>query len=99
MNGANSIKESILFAKKHNVKKIVLVGASESWRITEFIQKHDIPIILGRVHSLPNYPEDDIDQVYKTPKILKESGILFCLDYAGDMPRMGSRNLPFLITN
>ena len=96
VNGANSIKESILFAKKHNVKKIVLVGASESWRITEFIQKHDIPIILGRVHSLPNYPEDDIDQVYKTPKILKESGILFCLDYAGDMPRMGSRNLPFL---
>ncbi len=96
VNGANSIKESILFAKKHNVKKIVLVGASESWRITDFIQKHDIPIILGRVHSLPNYPEDDIDQVYKTPKILKESGILFCLDYAGDMPRMGSRNLPFL---
>ena len=96
VNGANSIKESILFAKKHNVKKIVLVGASESWRITDFIQKHDIPIILGRVHSLPNYPEDDIDQVYKTPKILKESGVLFCLDYAGDMPRMGSRNLPFL---
>ena len=96
VNGANSIKESILFAKKHNVKKIVLVGASDSWRITDFIQKHDIPIILGRVHSLPNYPEDDIDQVYKTPKILKESGILFCLDYAGDMPRMGSRNLPFL---
>ncbi len=96
VNGANGIKESILFSKKYNIKKIVIVGASESWRITDFILKNDIPIILGRVHSLPNHAEDDIDQAYKTPKILKESGILFCLNYAGDMPRMGSRNLPFL---
>ena len=96
VNGANGIKESVLFAKRNNVKKIVLVGASESWRITDFILNHNIPIILGRVHSLPNHPEDDIDQPYKTPKILKDSGILFCLDYSGDMPRMGSRNLPFL---
>jgi len=96
VNGANSIKEAVLFAKKNNVKKIVLVGASESWRITDFIFSHEIPIILGRVHSLPNHAEDDIDQSYKTPKILKDAGILFCLDYAGDMPRMGSRNLPFV---
>ena len=96
VNGANSIKESILFSKKHNVKKIVIVGASESWRITDFILKNDVSIILGRVHSLPNHTEDDINQAYKTPKILQESGILFCLDYTGDMPRMGSRNLPFL---
>jgi len=96
VNGANGIKESVLFAKKNSIKKIVLVGASESWRITDFITRHNIPIILGRVHSLPNYSDDDIDQPYKTPSILKESGILFCLDYSGDMPRMGSRNLPFL---
>ncbi len=96
VNGANGIKESVLFAKKNNVKKIVLVGASESWRVTDFISSNNIPVILGRLHSLPNYTEDDIDQPYKTPKILQESGILFCLDYSGDMPRMGSRNLPFL---
>ena len=96
VNGANGIKESVLFAKKNNVKKIVLVGASESWRVTDFISSNNIPVILGRLHSLPNYAEDDIDQPYKTPKILQESGILFCLDYSGDMPRMGARNLPFL---
>lgn len=96
VNGANGIKESVLFAKKNSIKKIVLVGASESWRVTDFITSHNIPIILGRVHSLPNYSDDHIDQPYKTPSILKESGILFCLDYSGDMPRMGSRNLPFL---
>ena len=73
-----------------------MIGASESWRVTEFIAENEIPIILGRIHSLPNYTDADIDQSYKTPKILKEAGILFCLDYHGDMERMGSRNLPFL---
>ena len=52
--------------------------------------------MLGRIHRLPNYPEDDVHQPYKTPKILKDANILFCLDYSGDMPRMGSRNLPFV---
>ena len=96
VNGANGIKESVMFAKKNNVKKIVLVGASESWRVTDFISFNDIPVVLGRIHRLPNYPEDDVHQPYKTPKILKDANILFCLDYSGDMPRMGSRNLPFV---
>ena len=96
VNSVVGIKESILFAKQNNIEKVVLVGASESWRISDFIVKHDIPIILGRVHSLPTYTDDDINQAYKTPKILYEAGITFCLDYQGDMERMGSRNLPFL---
>ena len=54
-----------------------------------------MPIILERIHRLPNNEDDDIDQPYKTPKILKDAGILFCLDYQGDMERMGARNLPF----
>ena len=64
--------------------------------IHDFILEHNVSIILGRIHSLPNFPEDDIDQPFKTPKILADAGILFCLDYSGDMPRMGARNLPFL---
>ena len=96
VNGANGIKESVMFAKKNSIKKIVLVGASESWRVTDFISSNNIPVVLGRIHRLPNYPEDDVHQPYKTPKILKDANILFCLDYSGDMPRMGSRNLPFV---
>ena len=96
VNSVVGMKESVLFAKQNNIDKVILVGASESWRITDFLLKHNISIILGRVHSLPTYTDDDIDQSYKNPKILKEAGITFCLDYHGDMERMGSRNLPFL---
>ena len=95
-NTVNGIKEAILFAKHYSIEKMVIVGGSESWRITDFIKQYNTPIILERIHSLPNHQDDDIDQAFKTPKILQEAGILFCLDYQGDMERMGSRNLPFL---
>ena len=98
-NTVNGIKEAVLFAKHYNIKKVVIVGGSEAWRITDFIKENNIPIILKRIHSLPNHQDDDIDQSFKTPKILKDAGILFCLDYQGDMERMGSRNLPFLAGN
>jgi imidazolonepropionase-like amidohydrolase len=96
VNGVIGMKEAVMFAKKNNINDVVLVGASESWRITDFLVKNNVEIILGRVHSLPTYIDDDIDQYYKTPKILKDAGIVFCLDYHGDMERMGGRNLPFL---
>ena len=96
VNTVNGIKEAVLFAKNYEIKKIVIVGGSEAWRITDFISSNNISIILQRIHSLPTHEDDDIDQPFKTPKILHDAGILFCLDYQGDMERMGSRNLPFL---
>ena len=95
-NTVNGMKQAILFAKHYNIDKIVIVGAAESWRITDFILEHNVSIILERTHSLPSSEDNDIDQPFKTPKILKDKGILFCLNYQGDMERMGSRNLPFL---
>lgn len=95
VSSAKGIKQAVLFAKKMNVQKLVLVGAEESWRIADFIAENEIPVILNRVHRLPTYKNDAVDMAYKTPKILQDAGVLFCLDYEGDMERMGSRNLPF----
>ena len=41
------------------------------------------------------HKNDAVDVAFKTPKILQDAGVLYCLDYEGDMERMGSRNLPF----
>ncbi|GAB4125336.1 MAG: amidohydrolase [Raineya sp.] len=92
---AKEILESVQFAQKFGVKKIVLVGASEAHRITDFLKKNNIPVLLNRVHSLPNRPDDDIDLPFKIPAILHKAGILVGLNYEGDMEAMGSRNLPF----
>ena len=94
-NSTKEIKQAVLFSKKMGIKKMVLVGAKESWRIADFLAENEVPVILNRIHRLPMHKSDAIDIAFKTPKILLDAGVLFCLDYQGDMERMGSRNLPF----
>jgi imidazolonepropionase-like amidohydrolase len=95
VSSTKGIKQAVLFSQKMGIKKMVLVGAEESWRIADFIAENEIPVILNRVHRLPRHKSDAVDVAFKTPKILQDAGVLYCLDYEGDMERMGSRNLPF----
>lgn len=95
---ANFIKElteAINFSKKYGVKKTVIVGGYDSWMITDMLKENNIAVILQRVHSLPQRQEDDVYLPYKLPKILYDADVLFCLENAGDMEAMGTRNLPF----
>jgi len=92
---AKEILESVQFAQRFGIKKIVLVGASESHRVIDFLKKNNIPVLLNRVHSLPNRADDEIDLTFRLPAILHKAGILVGLNYEGDMEAMGSRNLPF----
>ena len=94
-NTTKEIKQAVLFSKRMGIKKMVLVGAKESWRLADFLAENEVPVILNRIHRLPMHKSDAIDIAFKTPKILLDAGVLFCLDYQGDMERMGSRNLPF----
>jgi len=89
------LTEAINFSKKHGVKKTVIVGGYDSWMITDMLKENNIAVILQRVHSLPQRQEDDVYLPYKLPKILHDAGVLFCLENAGDMEAMGTRNLPF----
>lgn len=89
------LTEAINFSKKYNVKKTVIVGGYDSWMITDMLKENNIAVVLQRVHSLPQRQEDDVYLPYKLPKILYDAGVLFCLENAGDMEAMGTRNLPF----
>ena len=87
--------EIIQFKREFQLENLVLVGAYDAWLITDMIKLNKVPIMLKRVHSLPERPEDDIDLPYKLPKLLHDAGISFCLENSGDMEAMGARNLPF----
>lgn len=89
------LQDAVYFAQKHGVKKMVLVGANEAWKIADFLAENKVPVILQRTHSLPSHEDEAIETPYKKAHILHEAGVLFCLNYAGDMERMGARNLPF----
>jgi hypothetical protein len=96
---ANEAKDMILavnFSKRYGIKKPVIVGGKDCWKITKFLKENQIPVMLNRINDLPEFPEDDVDIIYRTPSILEKDSILFCLQMEGDMEAMQSRNLPFL---
>jgi len=95
---AKDILTAIHFAEKHAIKKPVLTGAKECYKVLKEIKASKMPVMLVRVHDLPEKTDDDIDAVYTLPALLQKEGILFCLQTQGDseMEAMNSRNLPFL---
>ena len=74
----------------------VIVGGYDSHLITRKLKDAKIPVMLYRSHSLPQREGDPIDLPYKTAALLKEGGVLFCLQNEGDMEAMNARNIPFL---
>lgn len=91
-----NISESITFTNKFGIKKMTIVGGTDSYKCTELLKQNNVSVMLSRVHSLPQSDEDDVNQPYKTAKALQEAGILFCLENSGDMEAAHSRNIPFL---
>ncbi|QHI39017.1 Imidazolonepropionase [Kordia antarctica] len=87
--------DAIAFAKKNNVK-IVIVGGYHAHKIATTLRQNDIPVLLHRTHSVPEMDDEDYDLSYKKAKILTDAGVLVGLENSGQMERMNTRNLPFL---
>ncbi len=86
------IQSAVLFCKKYAVK-MVLVDGDDAWRVTELLKENNIPVILGRLHSLPPREDDDVDLPYKLPSLLKKSGVNYALSVDGSWQ---TRNLAFM---
>jgi len=89
------IIDAVTLAKKHGINKITIVGGYESHKITDFLIKNNISVLLQRVHLRPEKNDEDYDLPYKLAKKLVDSGVTVGLEASGDMERMNSRNLPF----
>jgi len=80
------------FAKEFGID-VVIVGGAESWQIADLLKKNNISVILSREYNLPETDDEDIDQTFKTPYMLKQAGVLFALNDDNDETRY--RNLAF----
>nr|WP_294858944.1 amidohydrolase family protein [uncultured Fluviicola sp.] len=74
----------------------VIVGGSESYLVADRLKIKKVPVMIGRLHSLPQHEDDPVDLPYKLPFLLQQAGVQFCLQNEGDMEAMNARNLPFL---
>lgn len=90
------IVAAVNLSKQFNIKKTVIVGGKDSYKITTFLRQNKIAVMLNRLHDLPDLPEAEIDIIYKTPYLLQKDSVLFCLQNQGDMEAMNARNISFL---
>ncbi|MES2565331.1 MAG: amidohydrolase family protein [Bacteroidota bacterium] len=90
------IISAINFSKHFNIKKMVLIGGKDSYKITKLLRENNIPVMLNRLHDLPDLPEAETDLIYKLPYLLQKDSVMFCLQNQGDMEAMNARNIAFL---
>ncbi|HRH39219.1 MAG TPA: amidohydrolase, partial [Flavobacteriales bacterium] len=96
-NAVREIIEAVQFAKAEGVKRTVIVGGYDAWRVADLLRENHVDVVLRRTHSLPMRVDDDIDMPYRLPVLLKERGVRFCLGYAeGSREVSGIRSLGFV---
>lgn len=91
---AKDIIESVRFAKEAGVKKIVIVGGNESYKVAAFLKENQIPVILNQTHRLPERQDENVYLPYELPGILHKAGVKVAVTYADEWWR--TRNLAFL---
>lgn len=72
---------------------LVIVGGSESYKVTDLLKKYNVAVILAQAHRLPTMKDDDVDQPYKTAAALHKAGVLYTLTDEDDHNR--GRNVIF----
>ncbi len=81
----NYVKEiiaSVAFFQSLNVK-MVIVGGSDAWMVTELLKAQNIAVIIVNTHRLPSRDDEDVDLPYKLPAVLKQAGIKFAISVSG----------------
>lgn len=94
-NGEKEIIDAVLFKKKNNIQKMVIIGGYYAFKVAQLLKENNVSVLLKRIHDLPLLEDEDINLPYKNAKILVDAGVLVGLQNAGDMERMQTRNLPF----
>ena len=94
-NGEKEIIDAVLFKKKNNITKMVIVGGYYGFKVARLLKENQVSVLLKRVHDLPLLEDEDVNLPYKNAKLLLDAGVLVGLQNAGDMERMQTRNLPF----
>lgn len=90
------IISAVNFTKKYSIKKMVIVGGKDSYKVTKLLKENNVAVMVNRLHDLPDLPEAETDLMYKLPYLLQKDSVMFCLQNQGDMEAMNARNIAFL---
>jgi imidazolonepropionase-like amidohydrolase len=93
VNTAKDIQAALKWVKDKKLKKVVLAGVAEGWRVADEIAKANIPVLAGPVLELPTREYDRYDKTYANPGLLKKAGVKVAIKT--DDGNLNYRNLPY----
>ena len=91
---AKDIVEAVKFAKETGVKRVVIVGGNESYKVSSFLKENQVAVILNPTHRLPDRVDENVYLPYELPGLLHKAGVKVAVTYADEWWR--TRNLAFL---
>lgn len=74
VNAKRDIESAVAFAEEQGLE-IILAGMRDGWEVADLLAEKDIPVILGRVASLPNQEDDPYDRPYRNAGALNAAGV------------------------
>lgn len=95
-NDIQQLLDVVDFVHNFEIPFAVIIGGYDAPLVARQLKDAQIPVMLPRLHSLPELEEDAVDLPYRLPFLLQTAGVKFCLQNEGDMEAMNTRNLPFL---
>lgn len=93
---APEINDIVNFSHEFELNFPVIVGGYDAPFLAERLKENKFSIMLSNPHDLPFFEGDLPASCYSIANKLKEAGLLFCIQNAGNMEVMNARNLPFL---
>lgn len=92
VNKAEDILSALKWIKEKNIKKAILTGVKEGWRVAPQIASAGIPVITGPVISLPSREYDRYDKCYANAGLMRKAGVKVALRTSS---AENVRNLPY----
>jgi imidazolonepropionase-like amidohydrolase len=79
VNAAKDITAALKWISDRKVKKVVLSGVAEGWRVAADIAKAGIPVLTGPVLAIPAREYDKYDKAYANAGLMKKAGVKVAL--------------------
>ena len=93
----SQIRAVLKFVDEQKLVNVVLVGASDAWRVAEELKARNVAVIAGPLLALPARRYESYDEAYTLPAKLEVAGVRFCIsDGGGAFEAMNARNIGYL---
>lgn len=88
----DQISAAVAFAVEHALKPVI-VGGRDAPLAADLLRKHDVPVVILGVHTLPRRADAPYDSPFRLPADLDALAVRWCLASAEETPH--ERNLPY----